>query len=507
MKWVFYVVVFVYMFYRAVYGAKVKEINSLSIDPIEYDKDGDYFLPGTVKTIACKYTNKNQQVEWLDPSGKPVSHTKTSRIFAQKHLSQMLHGDRIPSLLLAFTDTWVEDSGEYECRSGDLSEKISICVIDPLSFVDTPTEQDVDEGRSITLTCEARGRPEPRLVWTRNGEIITDDYNSTKYRVMTKFNNQGFQGLLTVMSAEADDAGIYACEAIQEHKDLEDCSVTKSWNITLLVNYAPVFVDGNETILFAKHNESVEFECQASAYPVPTYRWFYELQEQTLLNYPPEKVVLSDDNTKSKVTIVANALTFGVKYVCEAKNSYGEASKTFSVLKLEKPRKPIEVSFQNATDSQIDLMVDWSTEIQFPIDEVEIQYLKVDGKKKMPRESDWKKAKMTSYLVLNMDKGTATVSVSPLMPDTDYWIRLRAVNDLGFAPWSTPVFGSTAAEDEEEKTSEKILDDDDDDEDDDSETTKGAVDEPRTDSMFYGIFFAGGILVIAFACMVVMRLV
>lgn len=63
-----------------------------------------------------------------------------------------------------------------------------------------------------------------------------------------------------------------------------------------------------------------------------------------MLNYPPEKVVLSDDNTKSKVTVVANALTFGVKYVCEAKNSYGEASKTFSVLKLEKPRKPIEVS-------------------------------------------------------------------------------------------------------------------------------------------------------------------
>lgn len=28
-------------------------------------------------------------------------------------------------------------------------------------------------GRSITLSCQAKGNPEPRLVWNRNGETIT----------------------------------------------------------------------------------------------------------------------------------------------------------------------------------------------------------------------------------------------------------------------------------------------------------------------------------------------
>ncbi|XP_028177919.1 hemicentin-1-like [Ostrinia furnacalis] len=503
MKWVFYVVVFVYMFYRAVYGAKVKEINSLSVDPVEYEKYGNYFLPGSVKTIACKYSNKNQQVEWIDPSGKPISQVKTNRIFAQKHLSQMLHGDRIPSLLLAFTDAWVEDSGQYECRSGDLSETISICVIDPLTFVDTPAEVSVDEGRSYTLTCEARGQPEPRLVWTWNGEEIADDNNSTKYKVMTKFNNQGFQGMLTVMSVEASDAGVYACEAIQEHEDMEDCSVSKTWNITMHVNYAPVFVDGNETVLFAKINDSIEFECEASGYPVPTYRWFYELQEQTLLNYPPEKVILSDDDTKSKVTITANALTYGVKYVCEAKNNFGEMSKTFSVLKLEKPRKPSEINVYNATANQVELTVVWPVELAFPINIMEVQYLNADGlKSTRVKESDWKSSKPIKYVVEDIDNdGVAKVKIDELEPETEYLIRLRGVNGLGSAPWSAPVLASTTAE-EEETTEEGSGD-----EDDDPKSEKDAVEEARTDTMFYGIFFAGGIFVIAFACMVFMRLV
>lgn len=53
---------------------------------------------------------------------------------------------------------------------------------------------------------------------------------------MTKFNSQGFQGQLTITSVGPDDAGSYTCEAIQEHKSLEECRAKQDWNITLHVN-------------------------------------------------------------------------------------------------------------------------------------------------------------------------------------------------------------------------------------------------------------------------------
>lgn len=88
------------------------------------------------------------------------------------------------------------------------------------------------------------------------------------------------------------------------------------------------------------------------------------------------------------------------------------------------------------------------------------------------------------------------------MPETDYWVRLRAVNELGFSSWSNAIVATTTAEEEEETTEDSLIEGDN-----KPEPSGETVDEARTDSMFFGIFFAGGILVISFACMVIIRLV
>lgn len=53
---------------------------------------------------------------------------------------------------------------------------------------------------------------------------------------MTKYNLEGFEGLLTITSLEAEDSGVYSCVAIQETTLVEDCSHTQTHNITLNIN-------------------------------------------------------------------------------------------------------------------------------------------------------------------------------------------------------------------------------------------------------------------------------
>lgn len=76
------------------------------------------------------------------------------------------------------------------------------------------------------------------IFWAKKsrGFVYTDDETPAKYRLMTKYNIQGFEGLLTITSLEPEDSGIYSCVSIQEHPQAEDCSHTKIFNITLNVN-------------------------------------------------------------------------------------------------------------------------------------------------------------------------------------------------------------------------------------------------------------------------------
>lgn len=46
--------------------------------------------------------------------------------------------------------------------------------IDPAEFEEQKTEEVVDEGRSLSLTCQAKGDPEPIISWYKDvDELIT----------------------------------------------------------------------------------------------------------------------------------------------------------------------------------------------------------------------------------------------------------------------------------------------------------------------------------------------
>ncbi|XP_013142602.1 PREDICTED: neural cell adhesion molecule 2-like [Papilio polytes] len=516
MKWIFYVIVFIYMFYRAVYGIKAKESNSLSIEEVKYGPDKHYYPAGIRKTISCKAANKNQKVEWVDPNGRVVKRVSKNRVFVQEHfVPTSTLRTRVPALVLVLTHATVDDSGLWECRSGDVKRNVSLCVIDPSKFVDTPTEVGVDKGRSITLSCQARGEPEPRLIWYRNGELITEDEESDKYRVMTKYNSQGFEGLLTISSLDAEDSGVYTCEAIQESPHDSSCGNTESFNITLQVNYAPVFTDANETeIVYQLENESVDIVCSASGFPTPSYTWFRDLGE-TLFEFPDERVNLQD-GSKAVLTLPSNATISSRRYKCRATNQYGEAYKVFVIYKMEIPTKPSEITSKEAHHDSIYLYVKWAEEMSFPVKAIEVQYLEKGSlprrKIESLREGDWRKSKkveidLESAEDVEADSEGFYFTLSDLESDTEYWIRLRAINEAGDSPWSEAALVQTVEQVEAEEPEEEAKEESEEETSEDKEESAVPAGLAYSDATFYGVFFAGGIVVFAVACMFLMRLV
>ncbi|XP_073949649.1 limbic system-associated membrane protein-like [Choristoneura fumiferana] len=532
MKWIFYVVVFVYMFYRTVYGVKVLD-NRINLD-LNGVTDDDYIEVGETKTLICKGSNKNQKLQWINPNGQVVPRQPSQRVYTSQFQVQSMRTG--PSLLLTINGTAVADSGIWMCKSGETSEEVSICVIDTLTFEGTPTEVVADEGRSFTLSCKANGNPEPRISWYRNEvEISDDDESEPKYRLMTKYNSEGIEGLLTIISLVSEDSGNYTCKAIQESHLADDCTASKSLNITLNVNHAPSFGEGDEKQkIYGKEAEIVFIRCEADGYPFPSYLWFKKDGEDLIKLSEDITVTSNHSGTASELQLKVTEDTYDNEYMCRATNTLGDGEKVFIILKPMKPEPPSEVELVSAENNNgLIFNITWEDEILFDIDEIVAQYLPTGQLKRRtkPRESDWKKARQALANKGDVEDFGTTAILSGLEKATEYWVRLRIKNSVGATKWSDAMKASTAdnEENEDEKQEEVKEEEEEDIEANNSSGTSPSDEEQHESSVtdddslitsttesplpsddsgkFYGLFFGVGAVLLIIACTFLMRMV
>lgn len=93
------------------------------------------------------------------------------------------------------------------------------------------------------------------------------------------------------------------------------------------------------------------------------------------------------------------------------------------------------------------------------------------------------------------------MTLSELEKETPYWVRVRAVNEAGESPWTDPMFAFTSSE-ATSTTTEAATD-----EESENEVEEHTSEANMSDGTFYGIFFAGGIFVVTFVCVLAMRMV
>uniref|UniRef100_A0A8C6X913 Protein turtle homolog A n=1 Tax=Naja naja TaxID=35670 RepID=A0A8C6X913_NAJNA len=161
-----------------------------------------------------------------------------------------------------------EDQGWYECRVLFLNRPnnddefqngtwIHLIVNSPPVFQKTPPALvEIQDQKSVTLSCSATGNPPPLVSWKRDSQTI-DDGNEMQVK----------NGTLFISRVERTSAGLYSCHATNQEGALIHTT-------HLLVQGPPVIVVPPKDIT-VNLSQDAFFACRAEAYPANlTYSWF-----------------------------------------------------------------------------------------------------------------------------------------------------------------------------------------------------------------------------------------
>ena len=74
-------------------------------------------------------------------------------------------------------------------------------------------DQTVNEGDTVSFTCQATGQPVPTISWYFSGTPV-DKANTMKYTIsMMSLNTTTIRNVLTIMNVQSSDVGTYTCNA------------------------------------------------------------------------------------------------------------------------------------------------------------------------------------------------------------------------------------------------------------------------------------------------------
>ncbi|XP_017758540.1 PREDICTED: lachesin-like [Eufriesea mexicana] len=160
------------------------------------------------------------------------------------------------------------DKGCYMCQintSPMISELGCLDILVPPDIVyggDTSADLAVSEGDNATLSCNATGRPTPRVSWRReDGEPILIRVSSPGEKYETYNGSQ-----LQFHRVERRQMGAYLCIASN------DVPPAVSKRVTLAVNFAPVVKAPNQ-LLGAPLGTDVQLKCYIEAFPNTINYW------------------------------------------------------------------------------------------------------------------------------------------------------------------------------------------------------------------------------------------
>ncbi|KAI4873275.1 hypothetical protein NFI96_003083 [Prochilodus magdalenae] len=234
------------------------------------------------------------------------------------------------------------------------------------------------------------------------------------YHTISGFNGSlyGDTGALQIENTEETDQGKYECVA----SNVEGVRYSSPANLYVRVRRVPP----RFSILPASHEimpgGSVNITCVAVGSPMPYVKWMLNSEDLT-----PE-----DDMPVGRNVLELNSVRESANYTCVAMSSLGiiEAVSQIIVKSLPKPPGTPIVTETTATS----ITITWDSGNPEPVLHYNIQY-----RAKTP---DSKFETMESI-------ATTRYSIGGLSPNTEYEIRVSAVNTIGQGPASEPVEART----------------------------------------------------------------
>ncbi|XP_041085320.1 receptor-type tyrosine-protein phosphatase S-like isoform X12 [Polyodon spathula] len=360
-------------------------------------------VSGGVASFVCQATGEPKpRVTW-NKKGKKVNSQRIETIEFDEGAGAVL---RIQPLRTPRDENIYECIGENSEGEVTVSAKLSILREDqlPSGFPNIdmgPQLKVVERTRTATMLCAASGNPDPEITWFK--DFLPIDPNMSNGRI-----KQLRSGALQIENSEETDQGKYECVA----SNSAGVRYSSPANLYVRVRRVPPRFSILPTSHEIMPGGSVNITCVAVGSPMPYVKWMLGAEDLT-----PE-----DEMPVGRNVLELNSIRESANYTCVAMSSLGiiEAVAQITVKSLPKPPGTPIVTETTATS----VTITWDSGNPDPISYYIIQYRS-------------KSSESTYHIKDGIT--TTRYSIGGLSPNTEYEIRVSAVNTIGQGPPSEPV--------------------------------------------------------------------
>ncbi|XP_048019490.1 receptor-type tyrosine-protein phosphatase S isoform X1 [Megalobrama amblycephala] len=371
-------------------------------------------VSGGVVSFVCQATGDPKPQVFWNKKGKKVNSQRIETIEFDEGAGAVL---RIQPLRAP------RDENAYECvaknTEGEITKTSTLSIIreDLLPFgfpsIDMgPQLKVVERTRTATMLCAASGIPDPEISWFKDFLPVEPALSQGRIKQL----RSGVFGALQIERSEETDQGKYECVA----SNSQGVRYSSPANLYVRGMKHMRRVPPRFTILPTSHEimpgGSVNITCVAVGSPMPYVKWMLNSEDLT-----PE-----DEMPVGRNVLELNGVRESANYTCVAMSSLGIIEAVAQVIVKSLPRAPGTPIVTETTPTSV--TITWDSGNPDPVSYYIIQY----------------RAKSPDSKYETVDSITTTrYSIGGLYPNTEYEIRVSAVNTIGQGPSSNKVEART----------------------------------------------------------------
>ncbi|XP_076332487.1 lachesin-like [Tachypleus tridentatus] len=287
--------------------------------------------------VPCVVNNlETYRAAWIRVETKAIL-TIHQHVITRNYRISLSHSDN-RNFILQIKEVKESDRGGYMCQINTVPMMSQVGYLDvlvpPDIIVDESTSDVVTrEGTNVTLTCKAKGYPEPNITWRReDDEPIPLILGIGKKLISSSYDGED----LNITRVTRVHMGAYLCIASN------GVQPSVSRRMLLHVQFPPVLWVPNQ-LVGAHIGKEVMLDCHSEAYPVSINFWKKKEGDMILSNEEIE-VSLKEKAYKVHMRLTISNLhaeDFGT-YICFAKNSLGSTEGSIRLYEI-----PIPTSISN----------------------------------------------------------------------------------------------------------------------------------------------------------------